>query len=582
MRLCLLLLIGLIFIGGCGGASTKTPDQAGLTVFKISAFPAFSGFVNPSVLVQHGPVPILKLKEQTAGAPGSFCSEFCYLKQGIEEAVRQNQELDFFMCLGKKANTLDAVFDFPAADGCGYFEITPPALPADAGPDGISLNLPAKIQVRLCRTGNQVRVHTCGDGELQEEAVLNNNTSAESVSATVVKRLFQSNGCEDKYKIELNSNCSPTAFHNGECAATINGNYCGCYGNGTINVSVAGGDEPHIQYASDFAAGGLGQDTFGSFNFCSHGDWSEGGDGCFQSQADGSFPTIPASEVPLSTIDGCQAIVGAANVCPNPDFDPDAFDPLYPECPFVVSKGPNCAFNFANANCCNLSGETLGELSGHDIDDAPLSGLLDDVSGRACAGQGDCDAVAFEDAWDCQPPAGQSFAPVNLLGASNVDVTECANLLTTVNTFVADENCSEQTADASGDEISKEVGALTNCQTSSQCTGGQVCHITDDGGTPTTTSDDQGVCTDPPADCDLSSPSCAAGETCAYDPQFNHAKCVPDYVCDASCTAVQPCNAATGLCADVPCTFGGITTDNCAARLGTGYSCNPTAQRCEP
>lgn len=575
----LLLLIGLSLAGaaGCGGSSTKTEDQAGLNVFRISAFPSFSGFVNPSVLVQHGPVPILKA--QTAGAPGSFCSEFCYLKQGIEEAVRQNQELDFFMCLGKKANDLDAAFDFPSTDGCGYYEITPPALTTDAGPDGISLDLPNKIQVRLCRTGSQVRVHTCGDGALQQEAVLDNNTAAESVSATVVKRLFQSNGCEDKYKIDLNANCTPEAFHNGACAATINGNYCGCYGNGTINVTVDGGAEPRIQYASDFAAGGLGQGSFGSFNFCSHGDWSEGGDGCFQSQADGSFPAIPSSEVPLSTIDGCQAVVGAANVCPDPNFDPDAFNPLYPECPFLASKGTTCGFSFANANCCSLSGETLGALSGQDIDDAPLSGLLDDVSKRACAGQGDCAAVAFEDAWDCRPPTGQTFASVNLLGASGIDVTECANLLTAVNTFVADENCSEQTADASGSEISQALGGLTDCQTSSQCTGGQVCHITDDAGT-TTTADDQGVCTDPSADCDLSNPSCAAGETCAYDPQFNRAKCVPDYVCDASCTAVQPCNAATGLCADVSCTFG-ATTDTCAARLGTGYSCNPTSQRCE-
>ncbi len=556
--------------GGCGGSSEEVDTaQAGLNIFSIKAFPAFSGFVNPVVLVGHGPVPILKL--QTAGAPGSFCSEFCYLKQGIEEAVRQNQELDFFLCLGRKANELDSVFEFPSADGCGYFEITPPALSTDAGPDGVSLDLPAKIQVRLCRAGAQVRIHTCGDGELQQEALLANNTAAESVSATVVKRLFQSNGCEDKYKIDLQANCSPEAFGNGECAATVNGNYCGCYGNGTINVSVTGGSEPRIQYESDFAASGLGDGTFGVFNFCSHGDWSEGGEGCFQSQADGSFPAIPSSEVPLSGIDGCGAIVNALNVCPNPDFDPDAFDPLYPVCPFAASAKTTCDFSFADANCCGLTGDSLNVLGGQDIDDAPLSGLLNDVSGRACAGQGDCDAVAFEDAWDCAPPSGQAFAPVNLLGASGVDLTECANLLTAVNTFVADENCSEQTADASTGEISQEVGSLTDCQLDSECAAGEVCHLMED---------TQGVCVDEPADCDLSNPSCAAGETCAFDPQFNHAKCVPDHVCDASCAADQPCNAATGQCAFVPCNFSG--GDTCAAQLGTGYSCNFTLARCEP
>ncbi|HSA58897.1 MAG TPA: hypothetical protein VLJ37_04360 [bacterium] len=569
MKKIIVLISTALALAGCGGSSDSGTEQAGLNIFSIKAFPAFSGFVNPTVIVQHGPVPILKL--QAAGAPGSFCSEFCYLKQGIEEAVRQNQELDFFLCLSRKANEKEPAFEIPSADGCGYFEITPPAFSTDAGPDGVRLDLPAKIQARLCRNGNQVRIHTCGDGELQQEALLTNNTTDESVAATVVKRLLQSNGCEDKYKIDFQSNCTPGAFGNAVCAATVNGNYCGCYGNGTINVSVTGGAEPRIQYESDFAANGLGDGTFGIFDVCSHGDWSEGGEGCFQSQAEGSFPAIPSAEVPLNGLDGCKAIAGAASVCPNPDFDPDAFDPLYPVCPFVAANGASCGFSFSAVNCCGLTGDSLSALGGEDIDDAPLSSLLDDVSGRACAGQGNCGAVAFEDAWDCAPPSGQTFAPVNLLGASGVDLTECANLLTAVNTFTADENCSEQTADASSDEIAREVGSLTGCQLDSECASGEVCHLMDNA---------QGVCVPEPADCDLSSPACAAGETCAYDPQFDRAKCVPDYVCDASCTSGQPCNAATGACEFVPCTF--LSTDTCAARLGTGYSCNFTLGHCEP
>lgn len=571
------VLIATLSLAGCGSSESKKPEeQAGLTIFSISALPSFSGFVNPSVIVQHGPIPILKA--QTAGEPGSFCSEFCYLKQGIEEAVRQNQELDFFLCLAKRAQQSDPLFEIPGTDGCGYFEITPPNFSSDGGPDGVSLDLPSRIQARLCRNGNNVTIHTCGDGALEQEAAIQNHPATESVSASIVKRLFQSNGCEDKYRVDLNSNCTPGAFGNDECAATINGNYCGCYGSGTINVSLDGGSEPRVQYESDFAARGLGDNVFGQFNFCSHGDWSEGGQGCFASQASGNFPAIPSSEVPLAALDGCQEIVNAANVCPNPGFDPESFDPLYPQCPFEATKVSTCGFAFSNANCCGLSGETLDQLSGQDIDDAPLSSLFGEVSGRACPGQGDCAAIDFDDSWDCQAPAGQTFKTIDLLTATGIDVSECADLLTAVNTFVADENCSEQTADASVQEIEQDVATLSECQAATPCSGGQFCHIVDDQGT-TATSDDVGVCVTPSDDCDLASPSCASGEVCAYDPQFSHTKCVPDFACNASCTANQPCNAATGACEDVSCNF--TLGDTCAARLGPGYACNFTAQRCE-
>jgi hypothetical protein len=409
--------------------------------------------VNPQIFVENNPIPILKV--QTTGTPGSFCSEFCYLKQGIEEAVRQNQELDFFLCLARKASDVDANVDFPAADGCKYFEITPPNLTVNAGADGISLDLPSKIQVRLCTNGDQVRVHTCGDGELQQELVVSNNPASESVNATLVKRLLQSNGCEDKYKVDFASNCSPENFANGACTATVDGNYCGCYGAGTVNVDLAGGSKPNAKYESDFTAGGLGAGTFGNFDFCSYGDWSQGGDGCFKSQASGSFPTIPSSQVPLASIEGCDG-VRTSSVCPNPAFDPDAFDPNFPICPFVESAGATCGFDFSGSNCCGLTGNTLADLGGQDIDDAPLSSVLDAVNAHACPGQGDCAGIAFEDTWDCAAPAGEAFAAVDLSTAAGIDVTECQDLLTAVNTFVADDNCSEQTAKASSDAITSK------------------------------------------------------------------------------------------------------------------------------
>lgn len=434
---------------GCGGSSDNTSAQAGLQIKSLKTFPAFSAFVNPAIFVENNPIPILKAAVD--GAPGSFCSEFCYLKQGIQEAVRQNQELDFFLCLARKAGDVNADVDFPAADGCRYFEITPPALTVNAGPDGISLDLPSKIQVRLCTSGEDVRVHTCGDGALQQELLVANNTD-ESVNATLVKKLTQSNGCEDKYKVDFHSNCSQENFANGACAATVDGNYCGCYGSGSVNVDLAGGSEPNAKLASDFAAGGLGAGSFGDFVFCSYGDWSRGGDGCFKSQASGSFPAIPSSEVPLASLDGCRNLK-SSSVCPNPDFDPEAYDPAAPVCPFVGSPGATCGFDFSGANCCGLTGDTLSGLQGQDIDDAPLASVLDAVNAHACPGEGNCDGIAFEDAWDCAAPAGQAFTAVDLSTAAGIDVTQCQDLLTAVNTFVADENCSEQTAKASSDEI---------------------------------------------------------------------------------------------------------------------------------
>lgn len=554
-------------LGGCSCEAAPEEEivQAGLSISRVSAIPRFSGYVNPISIKGVIPEPP-NWKLESTGGDGTFCSEFCYLKQGILEAVRQNQEIDFLACLARKTNEANTEFDIPdPIDGCNYYEVTPPTLEGSEGGE-----VPSVMRIRLCKDGSTVKIHLCDGTTLEQEMIFVNNSSEESVTGSLFKTFDRPDGCQDRSKIAFTANCDPDAFENSACQATLQGTYCGCYGDGSIDYRVTGGEAPVIDIETNFAAGGLGAITSGDFDFCSIGDWTEAG-GCFKSEASGSYPAIPAAEVPLSEIEGCGDLAGeTGDLCPNSDFDPDAIDPVYPICPFEATADDSCALLFDNTSCCSVSGASIEELAGEKVDSSSFSSVLEEVSGRACPDAGNCDTITFEDAWDCEPEAGKTFTTIDLGTASGVDFSECETLLSDVNNFAAEENCGEQTADEGGEAITQEIDLLTSCVTGADCTeAGTVCHIIDD----------EGICVTEPASCDPSSSTCDTSDTCAYDPEFGHATCVPTIFCEAGCTAGEPCRVDTGLCESIECD---PSADDCATKLWPSYTCNANMAICIP
>jgi len=531
---------------GCGGAgSNKKSGQAGLTVFSISSIPTFRHFFNPAILVENGPTPILKLQT----APGTFCSEFCYLKQGLLEAQRQIKTIDYSVCLAKAVQGSDAAFDIPA-NGCLYVNLV-------TGSGG--------VPVRLCRDGDQVSASTCSGGAADAEYVFTNNPSAKSVSAVLTRRFQNADGCEDKSQLDFSGNCPPDQFLNGDCRVAINGSFCGCYGSGQVNYGVTGGDSPQIDVHSNFAAGGIGAATSGAFNFCSIGNWALGNTGCFKSNADGSFPSIPASEVPVSQIEGCAGLTSATELCPNEKFDPNAFDPAYPVCPFKPGTGGSCAFLFDNTGCCDVSGDSLEAESATASDPSGASSIFDQVSSASCPGTVACDSLAFVNEWDCKPPAGASFVTIDV-NSSTFDFSACQAILDEINNFKVENNCSEQTASQDAGFVQSRFGALASCTQDKDCSAGEICSVTD-------VATPSGVCVTAPATCSPQNGNadCGTGEVCAFDPDLGNARCVPDAICPASCSSGTPCNASTGDCQAVTCSPS--VTNDCLNKLGGTYSC---------
>lgn len=536
-------------VGGCGGSktnnATNNQNQAGLTIFSVRSVPSFSGFLNPSILVENGPTPILK----TQTSPGSFCSEFCYLKQGLIETARQLKTIDLSVCVAQAVNRSDSTFDIPTA-GCTYYDLV-----TDDG----------DLPVRLCRDGNRVSIGTCSNGAMDEEYLFDNDTSQNSVSATLTRRYQNADGCEDNSRLSVSSNCAPEDFANGTCAVNIQGSFCGCYGNGIVNYGVTGGTAPNIDVNSNFSAGGIGADTFGTFDFCSIGNWSLGNSGCFKSDASGSFPSIPAGEVPLAQLEGCESIVAANQVCPNEAFDPNTFDPAYPVCPFKDAPTSSCSFAFNDSGCCDISGNTLEDESGTTIDPNTVSSLFNTVSAASCPGAVDCNGIVFDQTWDCNAPLGQNFTVIDATSGA-LNLTECLAILNEINNFQVSDNCDEQTADQETLYSQSVYEGLASCTSDKDCTAGEICHITD----PVTPA---GSCVTAPTVCSPQNgdADCTAGQVCAFDPTLGNARCVPESLCPSNCTSGTPCNVSTGACESVACTFS--VPNDCVNKLGGSYTC---------
>lgn len=558
--------------GGCGGSANNNQqpaDQAGLSIFKVSAMPVFSGFYNRISFFENQPGPPA-LKTTTSIATGKFCSSFCYLKGGVLEAIRHSENVDFFLCLARKASEFDGSFDIPSQTGCQYFEITPPALNLSSN---IVEGLPNSIQFRLCHNGNQVKIHQCGEGTLEEEAIFDNDPSSKSVTGSLFQKFADSPACDEKSKINFSSNCKDSAFTDSACQASMDVTYCDCPGgNGTILYDVFGGSTNRVTLEEYYAIGDPSR-TMGQYSSCGFGDWTASENGCFTSSDSGSYDAIPASEVPLSLLEGCKSLIGTASLCPNPNFNLDSFNALYPLCPFVAASGSTCSFVLSDLECCSVSGETLQTQVGKTIDPSTVADLRDSVAAHTCSTPPDCSNLSFQETWDCRPESGRQFTKINLNQASQVDFSECVTYLTNANSPSTAENCDEQEADDTTVQVQSDLNAMTHCQNSSQCGSAESCHIIN-----ATTGDGVCVTTPPPCNITNNNSDCPSDTVCGFDSEFGNARCIPSFVCSSSCSTDTPCDADTGTCKAVTCSPN--VGKDCDNKLGPGFRCDSPSNQC--
>jgi Cys-rich repeat protein len=554
----MLLALPFLFLsgaGGCGGGGTGGGGgggtETGVTVDSVSDIPS----LNIDDYYDTGSAASA-LKAQTTGDEGGFCTEFCYLNQCLQETLRHSIEIEFFLCMSRKAKeATGGTFDFPAGNGCNFFEVTPPEIPAEFGGEGegggppVALNLKkgklqtigalGLFQMRLCRNGDTVTFHMCEDGSLHQEISITNNTAEDSISATATNA-FAFGECEDRGQMSITSNCEAAAFTSSECIASFNAKFNGCFGAGTINYSVTGGTTRTNNLEANFSAGGEGADAFGSFDVCVLGEWTGGANGCFKSDASGSFPSFPAADFGfLGDIPGCETLAASnpVNLCPNDNFDPElCFDesgnyiPTNCPCPFAAAEGTTCPFSFADTQCCSISGATIEEQTGTIISDTEAGDLFTEIDAATCP-EAESE-VNFLDEWNCEPET--SFVPIEF-SDTTVDFSECFELFAALSDVSAGDNCQQDAVEEGSGEIIGEIEGSA-CTTDDECPEGEVC-------------DPAGFCFPPPPTCTTDA-DCLEGESCIFVPDLGGNVCVPTFVCesDFDCPPDATCNLGTGEC----------------------------------
>ena len=547
--------------GGGGGTGTGADDgEPGIAVDSVSDIPS----LNISDYYDTGSAGLTTaLKAQTTSdTGGGFCKEVCYLNQCLQETLRHSVEIEFFLCMSRKAKEASGgVFDFPDS-GCNFFEVTPPDFGSEfegEGPPAVStvrkrklqLDTPSLIQMRLCRSGDTVTFHMCEESTLQQEISITNDTAAGSISATATNS-FPFGECDDRGQMSITSNCEASAFSSPECIASFDAKFNGCFGSGTINYGVTGGTTRTNNLEANFDAGGTGADEFGSFSVCVLGEWTGGANGCFKADSTGSFPAFSAAEIPfLGDIPGCETLAAGSptNLCPNDNFDPELcfdtsgnYDPTNCSCPFAEATGETCAFSFADTQCCAISGATIAEQGGTIISDDAAGDLFTEIDSAVCPEPET--EVNFLDEWDCLPEG--SFTDVDLF-SSDVDFSECFALFEELFNSEAGNNCEQEDAQEGGGDITGAIEGSTPCTSDIDCPTGQQCHIFE--------GDPNGICVEPPPSCttdDDCVAGCPEGETCTCEffPDLGANTCVIAFTCASSeeCPPGATCNSSTSQC----------------------------------
>lgn len=565
-----LLLIPPLLLGGSGGcgggASGGDTGDTGVTVSSIDEIPS----LNIEDYVDTGSNSsglMADLKGQTTTGNDVFCTEFCYMKQMLLEAIRHSKEVEFFLCMSRKAKDVSGgVFDFPTGNGCNYFTVTPPEGVEREGPPGggppadepgggsstsrLEAGVGTDLRMRLCTDGTTHTFHMCEGGELHQEIRITNNSDG-SIGATATNS-FSFGDCDDRGQLEITSTCNVEDFSNPDCAASFNAAFNGCFGSGAINFAVTGGTSRRHTLEANFSNGGEGATTFGSFELCTYGDWTAGANGCFKAESSGSFPAIPAAEVSFLSssenggMPGCgDEVVNASSLCPNDNFDPESFNSAIPVCPFVATTEETCPLDFSNVECCSISGATVSEQTGTQIDSSEeAADLFTEVTNHACPEQ--ASEVSFVEEWDCQ--AEGTFTDVDMSGATSADFEECAELFTDLAATSAESNCQQQSFSEGGESVAQSYTSSSECTSDSDCSGGQVCMTSNDGS-------GEGLCVTPPSSCTSDTDcvaDCPEGVTscaCESHPIYGNI-CVQEFSCtsDSQCPQGSTCNTGTGKC----------------------------------
>lgn len=561
------LLAGCASDGGGGGSS----DDTGVAVDSVSDIPSLN--ISDYYDTGSDSAGLMSAFKAQTESSGGFCKEFCYNKQCLMETLRHSIQIEFNLCMLRKAKEASGgIFDFPTS-GCAEFSVIPPEMegegPGGEGPSSgeeptseggppegeppsavkaktIEADAPpSDFIVRLCTDGDTKKVHLCDGGELHDELIITNDAASGSINAMVTNRFSFGEDCTDAGQMNITSNCGVDAFSNSECVANFDATFNGCFGAGTINFAVTGGDTRSYDLEASFAAGGAGEDEFGSFSADVKALWDAGGTGSFKSEGSGGFPGIPASEVPVSEIRGCETLAssGASVLCPNDNFDPETYDTAVPVCPFKEASGSTCSFDFADVQCCTISGGTLAEQEGTLADDAVCGAQFTTVSDFPFPAQST--EVNFVDEYDCDPDSTPTSVDI---ADTAVDFSECFELFAELETLSAESNCEEQGAEEGIEDINEEFAEGGTCTSNSDCASGEKCDIF--GG------ETEGFCVAPPPSC--TSDADCVGQcffedeecVCAFLDDFGGKACVPVFTCesDDECPPDTTCNVTTGEC----------------------------------